>query len=92
MNNKTIKPKLEMNLRSVVGGFNPFEKIMISQTSSHSVYLQRFNERPNKRIFWGCTSRDNLAYSLGNTHATSDESSGVLVQYLLAGPLAHHAR
>ena len=27
MNNKTIKPKLEMNLRSVVGGFNPFEKL-----------------------------------------------------------------
>ena len=26
MNNKTIKPKLEMNLRSVVGGFNPSEK------------------------------------------------------------------
>lgn len=74
-----------MNLRSVFGGFNPSEKLssvkqkVIPSTCSVPMKGQirgSFGGAPHVIIwltFWG-------------THATSDESSGVLVQYLLVGP------
>lgn len=85
MKSKNIKSKLEMNLRSVFGGFNPSEKLssvkqkVIPSTCSVPMKGQirgSFGGAPHVIIwltFWG-------------THATSDESSGVLVQYLLVGP------